>query len=108
MRATASFDQQVAVKLDTYRDTFTTANEARAARDIIASATEGQEVTFTGSNFEGGGSSAMVVRDKLACEAALNQLIKELDAATAGSTTTTLKSRSLMVYPDYSSHDLQT
>ena len=110
MATTADFDQQVAIKLETFRDKYSalTVADVRVLRDAVADATEGETV-FIGSSHEGGAASAQVVRDKLAMEHALNLLIAEktTTAATSG-TVTTLAARSLMTYPDYSRHDLVT
>jgi hypothetical protein len=105
---TASFEQQVAIWLETFRDRFDTAASARAYRDQLAQAAEGETV-FIGSSHEGGAASSQVVRDKLGQMSALNHLILELtNTASTTGTETRLPARSLMTYPDYSGATMQT
>lgn len=93
--ANANFQEQVAVWLGVYRDTYATIESARVARTAISNAANGERVLISNS-FEGGSASSVVVRDKLAQVAALNQLIQELDDSE------TISARRLMVHANWS------
>lgn len=99
--ANANFQEQVAVWLGVYRDTYTTIKSARAVRDAIANAANGERVLVSNS-FAGGSASSVVVRDKLAQVAALNELIASLDDSE------TIAARRMMVHANWSDNAAAT